>query len=357
VLGPKSEALRGNAVAETRLALQQLDHPVSAVARADIQAYTRGLLQAESTLKRAVQASATDSRSLQAIALIQYETQLLGVATESNDVRRLLEIARARRPRDVLFQLDIAATYLRIGDPDAALAIAGKAVGTNTKVGPQAVAIFEDYEIAPARVADSLGESSGVLLALKTVFVAHGLLADYMSLLERSLPEASSDVINEYGDLGEQLHELRRVRETLLRIGPLGRTDAEAIRLAVLARASLADLEFVEAETYARRAVSKEPTRSQLHELLSDCLGRLGRNDEALGSLELALVAAVKGGTSNGQRGRLYRKMGEAYERQGRGDRAYEAYRRAIELVPDDTTTSERLQSITRGHERIPNGS
>ena len=140
-------------------------------------------------------------------------------------------------------------------------------------------------------------------------------------------------------------------------IGQLGNREAEAFRIAVLARSSFADGALVEAVARARRAVSVDPTNARLHELIADCLGALGRNDEALDSLDLALITAVSGVTSNGQRGRLYRKMGEAYERQGRGDRANEAYHRAIELVPEDTIASERLRSISRGHERIPNGS
>jgi Tetratricopeptide repeat len=349
ILGPKADGLRKAAAGEIKAALEKLNTPSPGSRAAALSEYVGALSAAESRLQKAVQASATDGRALQVLALVRHERSLVGFGGGGTQCRELLALALGRRRHDVMFQLDIVETDLRLGESEAALNLAGLAVRSNDDFGPRAVELLARYQIAPRDIARAVGTSPGALLALKPVFTSHRVLSEYLAVVEQSLSRATPELIASYADAGEQLHEWPRVRQFLKNAGPLDHPPAETARLVALSRALLALGELPQAELHARSALARDPSSARVFELLGDCLAARERSQDAVAAFNSALGAAARGITSNGQRGRLYRKIGEASERLGRGDDAYEAYRRAIELVPGDTLAEARLRALTRG--------
>lgn len=348
-MGPKGWALRATADRSLKEAVGSLERSEK---DSPLGAYTQKLTQAQGLLRCAIRADVVDGRAMRALSMTQLELETVQEPSRPVGYADLLEIAQQSRPRDGAFQIDIASTYLRIGDVDVASPILRSVVAAKPALGQRAVAALDEAGVDPREIARTLGDAPEVLYALEGPFTAHGMTDAFIDELGRSVSAAPGAVIDFYGDVCERNGQWSRALATLGSMTPLRNPVADAARLAVIARADLALGNPEEAERHAYDAVQASPQNARYKELLADCSARLGRDDAAIDALTKSLSTALATGTSAGQRGRLYRKLGEVYERKGEGDRAYDAYRRALELVPGDPIATQRLSHIT--NEKVP---
>ncbi len=131
-------------------------------------------------------------------------------------------------------------------------------------------------------------------------------------------------------------------------LGSLTDVAAEAERLTQRSRALLALGRAQLALEDARQARALQPTLSRRAEQLGDVA--LSAEDEtlAIGAYRDALGIAARASANAKYRARLYRKIGEAQELRARPDLAYDAYRRAVELNPDELRARKRLTEMER---------
>jgi tetratricopeptide (TPR) repeat protein len=354
LLGPKASHLEALMSEEIRRGLESLDHPANGNAAFAIESYNRSLRTASAILQRALRASSISGRVVHALAIVRREQSIaLGIRDDSG-YESLLKLALTRRPFDAEFHLQVAGTYLRLGRPVDALQIAKHAIQANPSVATPAVALLSSYGRSHDEILTALGPRAEVLVAMKDSFLAAGDAEGYLTAVERELPQATTLVLQAYGDVCSRQGSWPRLRQHLESIGPFASDFDEAERLGWIGRSHFADGDFEEATSLARRALSFRAEDPSFLELLGDCLAALGRNDEALEALNSALSSAVRVRPVNSQRGRLYRKMGSIFEREGAGDRAYDAYQRALSLNPDDELAQARLRQLTVGAREKP---
>ncbi len=136
-----------------------------------------------------------------------------------------------------------------------------------------------------------------------------------------------------------------RVVERLGALGPLAPPETEATRLLQISRAHAAlgdPLRAVEAAREAERLVPSAPVAEQLGGALVEAKDA----DAAIAAYRRALSRLARDQASAAVRARLYRKIGQAEEAGGAGGRAFDAYRRAVELDPAEPIAARRLREM-----------
>jgi len=73
---------------------------------------------------------------------------------------------------------------------------------------------------------------------------------------------------------------------------------------------------------------------------------RAGRPEIAEKAFRRALAIAVRGSAGARRRGTLYRRIGQALDTRGRADQAYDAYKQALALSPEDPHARRRVREM-----------
>jgi tetratricopeptide (TPR) repeat protein len=129
---------------------------------------------------------------------------------------------------------------------------------------------------------------------------------------------------------------------------PPGRSSPHAERN--LAGIAFQQRHYEEAERRYRALVAAEPRDASLRSSLAGVLGALGRDDEALAELEVAL-------TLDPINPEGYHNKGVLLERRGRRGEAVEQYRTAVRYRPDFLPSQQALRRLTGSAEvRVPQG-
>ena len=148
-------------------------------------------------------------------------------------------------------------------------------------------------------------------------------------------------------------------RPTTVEIPPapiaVAEPDVEAERLRQRSRAHLALDDPVPALTDARQARDRVLSPSYV-EHLGDVLLSTGSAAEAIEAFRVALGLVARGGGNPATRVRLYSKLGQAEERRGSMARAYDAYKLALRLDPDDALSRRRIEEMQKAAGLIPSG-
>jgi tetratricopeptide (TPR) repeat protein len=260
----------------------------------------------------------------------------------------LLEIGQRREPFNMEFQMDLAETLLRAGETAAAQRVASRVVTLTPSYSRRALALLESFGIDPISAVTALGTTPPVLIAARDTFVEARLGDAFLTLAEAQLISAPHELIEAYGHVAFRQRAFERVIQALEPVETSAGPAAAVVQSRLLAEALLATGRVAEACERAQLAQGIDPGDPRVLEVLGDCLLASGRTADSVLSYRSALGIVVRGGASAGQMSRLYRKIGESYERAGEGDRAFDAYTKALELVPSDVLASMRLAFLTQ---------
>jgi tetratricopeptide (TPR) repeat protein len=96
----------------------------------------------------------------------------------------------------------------------------------------------------------------------------------------------------------------------------------------------------------AREAVEKDPGALYLAQHLGDAALAAGEFDAAIVAYRNGLGILARGSGDPAARAKLYGRIGRVEERRGNPDRAYDAYRIALELDPAERRAVERIGAI-----------
>jgi tetratricopeptide (TPR) repeat protein len=127
---------------------------------------------------------------------------------------------------------------------------------------------------------------------------------------------------------------------------PFDTVEVEAERLRQRSRAAVADGSLEEALADAASAAELLPSSPPHLEHLGDVSLAAARAREAVRAYRRALGLAAKGGAAPRLRARLYRKIGQAEERRGDVDAAYDAYRMALQVDPQEPHAARRMAAM-----------
>jgi hypothetical protein len=323
-------------------ALLQLD------ARSDqahsLSAYRQTLETCDGVLRSLVADHPLNGKAIHRLAAVNYELTVLRSSPDSDRTLTLLDLAAARSPRSVDFQLSLASTLFRMGEHESAIRSCVNAVRLRADSADRAIRLMLEYGVTIDDMVRSLPLSPEVLAALKGPFLNSQRGLDYLGLVDNWRGQWSTDLLASFGDACLLLYRPALLAEVLLRLGPLSADPAEARRQYLLGWAAFSQRDFISALRFATNACRLEPQEPAYFEFLGDCEQECGRGSDALAALEGALGRSTQASWTTAQRARIYRKIGQVYESIAMGDKAYDAYRRSLELNPSESIAADRMQ-------------
>jgi tetratricopeptide (TPR) repeat protein len=303
---------------------------------------------AESQLVASLRARPTSARTLAELAAARFE---LDPPFDERAVARHLSAIRAASllaPVVPQVQIQLGELLVKMGRLDEAKEYLRRAVELDPRTNARAVAVLRAGMLTAPEIAASLPRTPEVLAALASAYHDDGADLDYLALVERALDEGGASyrpLLQSYASACFAAALPHRAVERLGALGTLADREAEAMRLVQLSRAHgvLGDRErAIETAREAERRLPALWTAEQL----GGALAAAGDGAGAIDAFRRALAAAARAGGDAKIRARLHRRIGQAEELRGQGGRAFEAYRRAVELDPEEPVATRRLAEM-----------
>jgi tetratricopeptide (TPR) repeat protein len=345
-LGPSASALDGAAEDQVRRGMAALganDLPVAE--RLGI--YRRHLRAAESLLLRSLRLQPTRADSLALLAAVRFELEPPNTADESRIYVDMVDRASAMAPRSAGVQRTIGKLFLRMGFRDEGLDCLHRTVDLEPARAPEVIGDLRAELFSLEDIVRSLPRSNETLIALADVFLEEDEPGRYADLLEPYLDRGTPELLTRYGQATLRAREPRRLVQALSSLRPADlETEAERMRQLSVAHRVLGDHD--EAMRTARGARDASPERFIYTENLGDVSLALGDGETARASFRDALALLARQGDNPRVRARIYAKIGASEEMLGRPDRAYDAYRLALELNPDEPRAREAFDGMRR---------
>jgi tetratricopeptide (TPR) repeat protein len=215
-------------------------------------------------------------------------------------------------------------------------------------MGGDVVAVMRESLLDGEEILEALPQNPEVLVALLRPFVEDGQERAYLDAVDECLARGGDvtwRLLLAYGNVCLQVGEGERLRERMNTLGPLPDPESESERLHQRSRAHLSLGDGPRALDDARQARNR--SRSPRHaEHLGDVLLSRGSASDAVLAFRDSLGIVASGTGSVETRARLYRKIGEAEEKQGRVEKAYDAYRLALQLDPEEPYAKRRMSEM-----------
>jgi len=306
-------------------------------------AYREGLNATEALLRDALRLDPTDTASIQRLAMVRWELGALEGVPSTEPILSLIEIAAERAPRIPEIQADLGSLFYRMGNPNAAAPFMRRALELSPSMTNRVVALMKEGGVEAEEIATTLPQTAVLLVLLRADLARAGHTSDWIRSAERLLPQYPGELLAPYTDACLASSAETRLLEHIEQLGELSEHTAEAKRQIAIGRANLALKAWSLAATAAARARVLSPSDWGVLEFAGQMAFAAGEPAEAEIAFRQALSALATAGGRGTDRARLYRQRGEALERLGRVDDAFDEYRRAAELLPDDPWLRQRF--------------
>ena len=348
IVGPPAAELEEAAQAHIQAGLALLnDTSLPPTERIDL--YRKKLERAEALLVRSLRAQPAQARALAALAAVRWELDppITPAAVETH--LEMIALASSMAPTYPDVQQRLGKLLLNMGRREEALRYLSRAVEMDPALSRKVVALLQDHLLTANQILEALPRLPLVLVHLERPFREESKEAEYLELLEVALTEEIDPaLLVRYGSSCLRQREFTRLERYMDELGSLTDVAAEAERLTQHSRALVALGRAGLALEDARQARALQPAVFRRAEQLGDVA--LSAEDQAL-AVEayrdaLGILARATGNAKH--RARLYRKIGEAEEQRARPDLAYDAYRKAVELNPDEPRARKRLTEMER---------
>jgi tetratricopeptide (TPR) repeat protein len=188
-----------------------------------------------------------------------------------------------------------------------------------------------------------------MLAALRGPFTQSGEEHEYARLLHGEIRAGSMDatLFRTFGEACLSAGDPELLLDGLQSAGPSSfdpATEAERFVQIAWARLALGDPDG--ALENAEHARELQPRDDRYHDQMGLIAMDAGRPELAERAFRRALSVAVRASVNAQRRGTLYRRIGKALDTQGRSDEAYDAYKRALSLSPDDRYAHRRVREM-----------
>lgn len=348
IIGPPATELADAADVHIRDGLEILNDTSRAPSER-IQLYKEKLKRAEALLIRSLRAQPAQAPALAALAAVRWELDppLTPAAVEAH--LELIELASAMAPTYPEVQKRLGELLLNMGRRVEALEYLSRAVALDPGLSREVILVLRENLFSAEEMFEALPRRVEVLVQLDAAYREESKQIEYLALLESALGRGiDPSLLRRYGRTCMHLGDPARLLGFLDGLGALTDVAAEGERLGQRSRALAALGRAGDALADARRARELQPALFPRAEQLGDVALTSGDAVLALSAYRDALGIVSKTSAGKLQRSRLYRKIGVAEEQRGRTDLAYDAYRRALELNPEETKAAERVAEMQR---------
>lgn len=308
-------------------------------------AYRGHLEVAERLLQAGLRSLPAQADALTRLAAVRYELDPPVTDEQYRDVLDMIDIASGMAPRVPDVQARLGNLLFRMGRSPEALTYHRRAVELDPGLSRDVVATLSGLGMSPRSIAEALPHHHGVLAALARPYADSGHAIEYLDLVDEARPDPDADLLAEVGTVAIAAGVPRRFLATYGDSPvPSPRDEAERLRQVARARAALGDLDG--ARDAADAACRTAPDEPGIHEDLGNVALRQGDHGAALAAFRDALAAAARRDSPPRFRARMYRRIGVVEEARGRPELAYDAFRRAVALDPDDPVAAKRLREM-----------
>ena len=314
---------------------------------ARLAAYRDGLNGTDALLRRALRSNPTDTRSIERLATVCWESAVFEGTPDVESVSRLMNIAAARAPRMPEIQADLGALFYKMGSPDEAAPFMRRAVELSPVITRRVVRSMQDAGLEPEAITGALPRTVEVLVMLREGLARSGHLTEWLLSAEDLLPTHPRELLWSYTDACLAASAEDRLLAQAERLGVLTESRAEADRQIAIGRAHLARKAWDLAASAAARARDLAPADSDVLDFAGQMAFAAGDAGAAEAAFREALHAIALADGRGKDRARLYRQHGQALERLGQVDQAFDEYRRAVELLPEDPWLQQRFAAAS----------
>jgi tetratricopeptide (TPR) repeat protein len=348
IVGPPAKSLEAAARERMEAGLASLEDK-SLPAPERIRLYRDELKRAEALLVRSLRAQPAQAHALAALAAVRWELDPPLTPEAVQKHLDMIALASSMAPTYPEVQRQLGELLLKMGRRDEALDYLARTVALDPRLGREVVRLMQDYLFTADQMLEALPRDPQVLAYLDGPFRDESREADYLRLLDEAF-ESGIDplLLVRYGNTCLGLGRAEGLLERMTALGEQADEAAEAERLKQRSRAYVALGRLTEAIDDARRALELQPEVPHRAEYLGDVALRAGEHALAEDAFRdsLRLLARAKAGAE--VRARLYRKIGQVDEDRGSPDRAYDDYRKALELNPEEPYARRRVRAMER---------
>jgi tetratricopeptide (TPR) repeat protein len=326
---------RARALTALKAALAALDND-ALDSSARLVAYRDGLDHADALLREAIRSNPMDTASIERLATVRWESGVLSGSPDSEPVSSLIDVAAARAPRVSEIQADLGELLYRMGRVEDARSYMARAVALSPSMTNRVVATMLDAGVPPERILTSLPPTVELMIALRGSFAQAGDWSEWLTAAERLLPEHPRTLMVSYADACLASSAPDRLLARMGQVGAFADSGDEAERQIAIGRAHLERKDMALAAEAAAAAQALSPADPRLLELVGQVAFLAGDSAKAEQAFRDALGAVARSGIEQIDRARLYRERGQALEHLGRVEEAFDEYRRALNLTPED---------------------
>ena len=344
-LGPKGHTVDGVIDERLKNAIGALGDPKQE-ALDRIPAYQSKLETTQNLLRRAILADPSDAHALLRLAAVKWELGVLQGATDGQGVATLVDVAGACAPSVPEVQADLGEILYGMGHSADANRFIANAVQLSPVISTRAVRIMVAAGLDPLDILRTLPPTPDVLIALTWEFAARGRGVEALPIFEARLSADASRLLESYGSLALALGQSERLSSRLTDLGHQNDVHVEAERQLQLGRAASASGVQDAAYRFGMGALTLWPADPRYCEFAATAAVDSHHFSEAEGILRdgITRLAATEG--AGVWRARFYRRLGEIYEQNGKGDEAIAYYRHALEQDPKEPIALARIARV-----------